>query len=93
MQGYFVLGVSTRVHRQRHGLRTGWYAAEQGFWRPGPHVVLEGVYRNWFQDYAPATISAELRAQGFLVHSLWDDLRGTPLSDTGEWIGVVAQKA
>lgn len=115
--GYVVLDVSTRVHRQRYGLRKGWYAAERGFWRPGPHVVLEqgydypreaiyldqyivieargalSVYRNWFQDYTPATISAELHAHGFLVRSLWGDLLGTPLSDTGEWIGVVAQRA
>lgn len=116
-QGFFILDVSTRIHRQQHGLRKGWYAAEHGFWRPGPHLVLEqgydypsqalfldqyivieatgefSVYRNWFQDYTSATISAELKAQGFIVHSLWDDLRGTPLSETGEWIGVVAQKA
>jgi SAM-dependent methyltransferase len=89
-QGYFILDVSTRLHRQRHGLRKGWYAAEHGFWRPGPHLVLEqgydypsealfldqyivieatgelSVYRNWFQDYTSATISAELRTQGFI---------------------------
>jgi SAM-dependent methyltransferase len=40
-EGYFVLDVSTRAHRQRHGLRKGWYAAEHGFWRPGAHLVLE----------------------------------------------------
>lgn len=39
--GHFVLDVSTRLHRQRHGLRNGWYALDKGFWRPGPHLVLE----------------------------------------------------
>ena len=82
--GYFVLDVTTREHRRRYGNKNGWYAAETGFWKPGPHLVLEegfdypeqsiwldqyttieadgkvSVYRNWFQDYTPETISAEL---------------------------------
>lgn len=39
--GHFVLDVTTRVHRQQHGSHNGWYAAETGFWKPGPHLVLE----------------------------------------------------
>lgn len=39
--GRFALDVSTRAHRRRHGLQNGWYAAEKGFWRPHPHLVLE----------------------------------------------------
>lgn len=39
--GKFVLDVSTREHRRRHGSKNGWYAAASGFWRPGPHLVLE----------------------------------------------------
>jgi SAM-dependent methyltransferase len=39
--GYFVLDVTTRAHRQKYGNRNGWYAAEQGFWKPGPHLALE----------------------------------------------------
>lgn len=39
--GHFVLDVTTRIHRQRHGSRNRWYAAAQGFWRAGPHLVLE----------------------------------------------------
>lgn len=38
---YFVLDVSTRVHRARHGLKNGWYTSVGGFWRPGSHLVLE----------------------------------------------------
>jgi SAM-dependent methyltransferase len=37
----FVLDISTRVLRARHGLKNAWYASEGGFWRPGPHLVLE----------------------------------------------------
>lgn len=39
--GYFALDVTTPAHRQKYGNRNGWYAAETGFWKPGPHLVLE----------------------------------------------------
>lgn len=39
--GHFVLDVTTRLHRQRHGSKQGWYVADSGFWKPGPHLVLE----------------------------------------------------
>ncbi len=39
--GYFVLDVTTRAHRHKHGNRNGWYASEQGFWKTCPHLVLE----------------------------------------------------
>jgi len=42
--GHFILDVSTRVLRDRHGLKNGWYASEGGFWRPGPHLVLENGF-------------------------------------------------
>jgi SAM-dependent methyltransferase len=114
--GYFILDVTTPRLRQKYGLKNGWYAAGQGFWKPGPHLVLEegfaypddlfldqyiviegdgkiSVYRNWFQDYTPETIRAELEAGGFEVESLWGDLTGTPYTPEAEWIGVVARTA
>ncbi len=39
--GYFVLDVTTRKHRKRHESTNGWYVVESGFWKPGPHLVLE----------------------------------------------------
>jgi SAM-dependent methyltransferase len=39
--GYFVFDVTTRTLRARHGLKNHWYVAESGFWKPGPHLVLE----------------------------------------------------
>lgn len=113
--GHFVLDVSTPQLRRREGLKNGWYAAQQGFWRPTPHLVLEQgfayegnvfldqflvieetgkitVYRNWFQDYSPETISAELCANGFLVENLWNDLAGTPIDAEGDWIGIIARR-
>lgn len=49
--GHFVLDVTTRLHRQRHGNKNGWYVAERGFWKPGPHLVLEQGF-----DYPEASI-------------------------------------
>ncbi|MCB9112310.1 MAG: methyltransferase domain-containing protein [Anaerolineales bacterium] len=114
--GKFIFDVTTREHRKKHGNKNSWYAVESGFWKPGPHLVLEegfdypeqsiwldqytviegsgkvSVYRNWFQDYTPETITKELEQGGFSVESLWGDLTGTPYSPDGEWIGIIAGK-
>ncbi len=114
--GRFVLDVTTREHRKKHGNNNGWYAAESGFWKPVPHLVLEegfdypeqsiwldqytviegngkvSVYRNWFQDYTPETITEELTQGVFSVESLWGDLTGIPYSPGSEWIGLIANK-
>jgi SAM-dependent methyltransferase len=39
--GRFVLDVSTRELRKKYGNKNRWYAAQSGFWKPGPHLVLE----------------------------------------------------
>lgn len=115
--GKFVLDVTTRECRKKHGNRNGWYAVESGFWKPDPHLVLEegfdypeqsiwldqsitieadgnvSVYRNWFQDYTPETITHELSQSGFAVESLWGDLTGQAYTPESEWIGLVAGKA
>jgi SAM-dependent methyltransferase len=114
--GKFVLDVSTPEQRKRLGVKNGWYAPKSGFWKPGPHLVLEegfdypeqsiwldqytvveadgkvSVYRNWFQDYTPEAIAAELSQGGFDLESLWGDLTGLPYSPESEWIGVIAHK-
>jgi SAM-dependent methyltransferase len=114
--GAFVLDVSTRECRKKHGSRNGWRAVQSGFWKPGPHLVLEQgfdypeqsvwldqfitieangkvtVYRNWFQDYTPETITAELKQGGFQVESVWSDLTGIPYTPQSDWIGVITHK-
>jgi SAM-dependent methyltransferase len=114
--GKFVVDVSTRTHRKRYGNKKQWYATERGFWKPGPHLILEegfdypeqsiwldqytvietdgkvSVYRNWFQDYTPESITEELSESGFSVVSLWGDLTGLPYSPESEWIGVITDK-
>ncbi|WP_207648230.1 class I SAM-dependent methyltransferase [Desulfotruncus arcticus] len=39
--GIFLMDVSTRKLRVKDGLKNNWYVNESGFWRPGPHLVLE----------------------------------------------------
>lgn len=80
--GKFVLDVTTREHRRKHGNK---------------NTVIDGdgeitVYRNWFQDYTPETITKELAQGGFSVESLWGDLTGKQYSPDSEWIGIVASK-
>lgn len=50
------------------------------------------VYRNWFQDYTVATITALLERHGFTIEGVWGDLSGTPYDTAAEWIGVVARR-
>jgi SAM-dependent methyltransferase len=114
--GKFVLDVSTRECRRKYGSKNGWRAMESGFWKPGPHLLLEegfdypeqsiwldqytlieangkvSVYRNWFQDYTPKSITAELSRGGFYVESLWGDLTGRPYTPDSEWIGLITHK-
>ena len=114
--GKFVLDVSTREHRKRHGNKNNWQVLESGFWKPGPHLVLEegfdypeqsiwldqyiiieangktSVYRNWFQDYTPETITAELSQGNFSVESLLGDLTGIPYAPDSEWIGLITRR-
>jgi SAM-dependent methyltransferase len=114
--GKFVLDVTTRECRKKHGNQNKWYAAESGFWKPGPHLVFEegfdypeqsiwldqynvieadgtvSVYRNWFQDYNPETITDELSRGGFSVESIWGDLTGQPYIPDSEWIGLITHK-
>lgn len=76
-------------------LEEGFDYPEQNIWLDQYTVIEDdgkiSVFRNWFQDYEPDTITAELAAGGFVVESLWGDLTGQPYSPETEWIGVVAK--
>lgn len=55
-RGRFVLDVSTRQHREKYGAKNAWYASGGGFWRPGPHLVLEQGFdypqeKIWLDQY------------------------------------------
>ena len=115
-EGNFVLDVSARECRKKHGIKNSWQAVESGFWKPSPYLVLEegfdypeqllwldqytvietdgkvSIYRNWFQDYTPESITAEFAQGGFVVESLWGNLTGQPYTSENEWIGLITRK-
>lgn len=77
-------------------LEEGFDYPEQGIWLDQSIIVeADGkvsIYRNWFQDYSPATIREELEQNGFLLEGLWGDLTGQPYTPESEWIGLITRK-
>jgi hypothetical protein len=77
-------------------LQEGFDYPEQSIWLDQAIVIEAGgkvsVYRNWFQDYTPESISAEIAQNGFIVESLWGDLTGQPYTAESEWIGLITHK-
>jgi SAM-dependent methyltransferase len=49
--GVVIFDVTTRKLRVTAGLQNGWQACNGGFWRPGPHLVLEQGF-----DYPEAAV-------------------------------------
>ncbi len=77
-------------------LEEGFDYPEQSLWLD-QYTVIEtdgkvSIYRNWFQDYTPESITAELVQGGFVVESLWGDLTGQPYTSENEWIGLITRK-
>jgi SAM-dependent methyltransferase len=77
-------------------LEEGFDYPEQSLWLD-QFTVIEAdgkvsVYRNWFQDYTPDTITEELTQGGFVVDGCWGDLTGTPYTPDSEWIGLITHK-
>jgi len=42
--GLLIFDLTTRGVRMKVGLGNRWYASDSGYWRPGPHLVLEQGY-------------------------------------------------
>jgi len=77
-------------------LEEGFDYPEQSIWLD-QYTVIEAdgkvsVYRNWFQDYTPETITYELSQGGFSVESLRGDLTGVPYTPDDEWIGLITRR-
>jgi hypothetical protein len=77
-------------------LEEGFDYPEQSIWLD-QYTVIEAdgkisVYRNWFQDYTPETITNELAQKGFAVDGIWGDLTGQPYTSASEWIGLITHK-
>ena len=74
---------------------------EQGFVYPDDitlhqYTVIESdgaqtLYRNWYHDYTPATLSFILESFGYNKVDSYGDLIGTPYSKVSDWLGIIAQ--
>jgi hypothetical protein len=77
-------------------LEEGFDYPEQSIWLDQATVFeTDGrvsVYRNWFQDYTPETITEEIQQNDFIVEGCWGDLTGQPYTPESEWIGLIARK-
>ena len=77
-------------------LEEGFDYPEQSIWLD-QFTVIEAdgkvsFYRNWFQDYTPESITAEVAQNDFPVESLWGDLTGQLFTPESEWIGLITHK-
>lgn len=90
--GYFVLDVTTPIHRKKYGNRNGWYAVETGFWKPDPHVVLEEGFdypeQSIFLDQA---IVIEASGQVSVYRNWFQDFSRKTITDELEQAGFVVQ--
>jgi hypothetical protein len=50
------------------------------------------VYRNWFHDYSLESVTRVLKAAGFDIRRVWNDLAGSAYYEGGEWIALAAIK-
>lgn len=93
--GAFVLDVTTPTHRRVHGLQHSWYAVETGFWKPGPHLVLEQGFAYPDQDIfldqyivleADSTLSVYRNwFQDFTAETIKTELESAGFNIVGLW--------
>ncbi len=50
------------------------------------------VYRIWQTYYSKESIERELQSGGFAVRAVWSNLKGDPLTDDSQVLGVLCQK-
>lgn len=90
--GYFVLDVTTPIHRQKHGNKNGWYATETGFWKPGPHLVLEEGFAYPEQSiFLDQYIVIEASGQISVYRNWYQDFSHSTITAELEQAGFVVQ--
>lgn len=90
--GAFVLDVSTRAHRQRHGQTNHWGVVERGFWRPGPHLVLaQGFDDPERRLYLDQTIVIEADGALAVYRNWFQDFTGEAIQVELERAGFVVR--
>lgn len=93
--GKFALDVSTREHRKKYGNKNGWYAAESGFWKPGPHLVLEEGFDYpeqalWLDQYTVIEADGKLSVyrnwfQDYTPETIMEELSQGGFTVEGFW--------
>jgi len=56
------------------------------------HDGTQTIFRNWYHDYIPKTLSPILNQAGFPNIDFYSDLMGTPYAHNSDWCGIVAYK-
>jgi SAM-dependent methyltransferase len=76
-------------------LERGFDYPEDSVWLD-QYIIIDStgvkVYNNWFHDYDLDTIREVIQKAGFDVIDTWNDLTGSPYSEGGEWIAIVAKR-
>ena len=93
--GKFALDVTTREHRKRYGNKNSWYAAESGFWKPGPHLVLEEGFDYpeqalWLDQYTVIEADGKLSVyrnwfQDYTPETIMEELSQGGFTVEGFW--------
>lgn len=93
--GKFVLDVSTREHRKKYGNKKRWYALESGFWKPGPHLVLEEGFDYpeqsiWLDQYTVIEVNGNVSVyrnwfQDYTSESIAEELSQAGFSVDSLW--------
>jgi len=93
--GRFVLDVTTRAHRVRVGTHFRWQAASHGFWRPGPHLMLQQGFDYpeadlWLDQYVVVDADGAVSVyrnwfQDFNLESICAELAEAGITVAGAW--------
>ena len=99
--GRFVLDVTTREHRKKHGNKNGWYAVESGFWKPGPHLVLEEGFDYpeqsiWLDQYITIEADGKISTyrnwfQDYTPETITDELEKNGFTVESLWRDLTGQ--
>lgn len=99
--GRFVLDVTTREHRRKYGNKNRWYAAECGFWKPDPHLVLEEGFDYpdssiWLDQYTVIEANGKISVyrnwfQDYTSETITEELRQGRFAVESLWADLTGQ--
>jgi SAM-dependent methyltransferase len=100
--GKFVLDVTTRECRKKYGNTNHWYAAQSGFWKPGPHLVLEEGFDYpdqsiWLDQYTVIEADGKISVyrnwfQDYTADSITSELEQGGFCVDSIWGGLTGER-